>query len=100
MIIDLKDYRCPNAQVALTRVLEAFEISSTNELTIITIEPSLERALVHRIEHMSYSMLITQATSRDITDEIVTSWGVDVDEDDISDVDQQHTLVVTKQRTV
>ncbi|BDA63069.1 hypothetical protein [Shewanella xiamenensis] len=100
MIVDLKDYRCPNAQVALTRVLEAFEICSTNELTIITIEPSLERSLVHRIEHMSYSMLITQATSRDITDEIVTAWGVDVDEDDISDVDQQHTLVVTKQRTV
>ena len=40
------------------------------------------------------------AANLDITDEIVTAWGVDVDEDDISDVDQQHTLVVTKQRTV
>ncbi len=96
MIIDLKDFRCPNAQLALTRVLASFNDDSCNQLTILTIEPSLKRALLQRIEHMGYPMQLSQESSSELTQKIILSWGEDVDEDDISDVERQHTLIISK----
>lgn len=99
MIIDFKDYRCPNAQLALTRVLASFDIDDkTNELVLLTIEPSLRRALGERIAHMNYLMQLTHESSRELTDGIVMAWGVDVDEDDLSDVDLQHSFTISKNK--
>lgn len=96
MDYDLEAHRCPNAQVIANRVLLAFAESGDNQLVIKSIEPSLHRSLLARIEGQSLAMDIASAESAPINERQRQAWLESFDEDDFEDVQVQLEFTINK----
>ena len=97
MTVDLEALRCPNAQLALNRLLTEFEQSEHTKLCLRTIEPSLLRSLKQRIEHYDRPLNIAKQQQETITPERMQLWLDRFDEEDFEDVEHIAVFHIEKQ---
>lgn len=95
-IVDLEAHRCPNAQIILNRVLTRFSTSQAESLTLISIEPSLERSIKQRIIHLDLPIILERTTQKSISDDLKASWLERFDEEDYEDVCEQQVFSIVK----
>lgn len=93
---DLQANRCPNAQIALNAVLQAFANSSEDGLIIRSIEPSLQRALQMRIEHLELPLRLVCVEKELITSGMRNEWGQHFDQEDFEDVTTQFSFILQR----
>lgn len=96
MYVDLKARRCPDAQVLVNRLLEAFSLSHEPNLVIQSIEPSLVRNINGRIAGMDLKLKITTVEERPINATDISSWSEDYDEEDFGDVQCIQTIAIER----
>lgn len=97
MEVDLKAYRCPNAQIMANAALQRFIASGALSMKLTSIEPSLERSLRARIEHLGLPLeLSPDVVHTPITQEQRGVWLSDFDEEDFEDVNISRTFVLVR----
>ena len=97
MEIDLKAYRCPNAQIMANAALQRFIESNAGAIMLTSIEPSLERSLKHRIEHLGLPVQLSPVVSEiEITTELRQTWLSEFDEEDFEDVTFKRIFLITR----
>lgn len=96
MIADLAAHRCPNAQILVNRILEAFKASTENELFINTIEPSLQRSVAGRIAGYDLPFEIAEVKTRPILQVDLDRWHEQFDEEDTEDVTSVSIIKIVK----
>lgn len=97
MEVDLKAYRCPNAQIMANAALQRFIAAGAASMKLTSIEPSLERSLKARIEHLGLPLEL----SPDVIETAISpvqreAWLSDFDEEDFEDVQVSRTFVLVK----
>jgi hypothetical protein len=97
MEVDLKAYRCPNAQIMANAALQRFIASGALSMKLRSIEPSLERSLRARIEHLGLPLeLSPDVVNTPISQEQREVWLSDFDEEDFEDVNISLTFVLVR----
>lgn len=97
MIIDLKAHRCPTAQVLMNRVLDMFmQQSESDELVIMSIEPSLRRNIEARLVALDIPAKVLSESSTEISNQHLMNWQDAFDEDDFGDVKVISTIKINK----
>lgn len=86
MNVDLLAFRCPDATIKMNAILNLFMESQHETLSLVSIEPSLERNLRERIAHLGLPIEICEIQSKAICDNDKANWGSRFDEDDFGDV--------------
>ena len=86
MNLDLKAYRCPDAQIMVNKILRAFAESEHEKIEITSIEPSLKRSIRERIAHFELPISLVSVEELPITQSDLDAWSEDFDEDYFGDV--------------
>jgi hypothetical protein len=96
LVIDLEAMRCPNAQIRLNAILNAFMNTGASGIEIKSIEPSLERSLRERIAHYDMPLTIAEIKQETINDEHKQKWLAVFDEEDFEDVTTVQSFILQK----
>ena len=96
MLFDFQALRCPDATIKLNALLERFMSSGAPTITIRSIEPSLERSLKMRINHLSLPIQVYSKTFS-ITPDMKALWVQNHDEEDFVDVSLYRDFTLQRQ---
>ena len=96
MLVDLQAHRCPNAQVLMRRALDVFADSALVAMTLISIEPAMQRSIIGRLSVMDEGLSLMSVSSRLITENDVKGWVEGFDEEDYQDVTEVWSFVISK----
>jgi hypothetical protein len=96
MQINLDAFRCPDATIYMRRAIKSFEEqANTHTLTLVTIEPSMERSLRHLLEDKP-ALTLGAAQQTPITHDLRQTWADNFDEEDHEDVHVVYTFTITR----